>query len=231
MRHAALAGQFLERRQRRAAARRQVHVGEPGVDRGEGVEAARRQGRRSRRGRAPAAAVRATGARRPARTAARWRRRSRPRPGRACARPGTPAGRSGSASMASRGVRGLAHVGPVGERRDRGVRPVHDAGPDVRSTTLPGRRRTPRCVRSSNTFDRPCSSRTRREERRLPDVVPADDERRRLVEVEPANWGRAVTRPVVGGQPAGEGGQARGRSCWRRRRTHRSTTSRRAAGP
>ena len=44
--HAALAGEFLDGGQRRAATRRQVDVREAGVDGGEGVDAAGRQSRR-----------------------------------------------------------------------------------------------------------------------------------------------------------------------------------------
>ncbi len=147
-----------------------------------------------------------------ARTAARWRPRSPPRPDRACARSGTPCRSAWICSI------GLARR--VGTAARRGGRPgprssafglVHHPGPDVRRPRVQVGRRTP--VRRAVVEDvRPLRAVRRRPRRKYacrmscpPTTNAAGASRSR-----PANWGRAVTRPVVGVEPAGQGGEPEG---------------------
>ena len=205
--------------QRRAAARRHVHVGEAGVDGGEGVDAARRQAGGVGAVEGRAAVVRATSVRRRARRAVRSRPRSPPRPDRAVVAPGTLRRSAWIASIASRGVRGLPHVGPVGQRRDRRVRPVHDAGPDVRRPRFEVVRHRRPAVGSSKTFDRSCSSRTAERSVAWRMSWPPRTNCAGSSRSSPANCGRAVT--MTGGRRRARepGRTGRGRWCRRRRRS------------
>ena len=211
MRDAALAGEFLNRGKRRAAARRHVHVGEAGVDGGEGVDAARRKcSGRTAVERGEEAFERLLLVVRLEHRLRRSRVHHHDLIELVRGLERLEVGLNRVDGFARRA--GLTHVGAIYQSRDRGVRLVHHAGADV----LRPRFQIARTRRERSLIEhiRPLAKLLRRrEEVPLPDVVPAERERGRFVEVVVRELRQRGDHTGRRRQPAGECGEAeRGRT-------------------